>query len=79
YRNIDKTTDLVTGKLVEVTEKLEKCPNCGELNPAAIKFCPKCGAATVHKEEIPAAAKCSNCGAKNSIKDIFCSNCGNPL
>ncbi len=50
YRNVDKTTDLITGRLTEVAEGREnkedmsvKCGNCGIENENTDKFCSNCG------------------------------------
>lgn len=80
YTNIDKLTDLLTGKIAEVSGELRRCPNCEEMNPSDSKFCKKCGAAlTPTTEAKPKTKTCPNCNATLPDDAKFCSECGTRL
>lgn len=82
YRSSDKITNLITGKMAEVTEEATKCPQCGETNPSTVKFCSSCGADLESVRKAVQGATplhCSKCGAENSPDAKFCQNCGASL
>lgn len=81
YKNIDKLTDLITGKVAEATGELSACPNCGEMNPSDSAFCKKCGATLTPTaaEAGPKTKTCPNCGETLSGNAEFCNACGTKL
>lgn len=54
-----------------IDEPLVRCIQCGQENPAAARFCMRCGTAL--------ARRCPSCGAANRLEAQFCVRCGAPL
>ena len=77
-------------KIAELEEQLrvirgqDKCPSCGKIVPAGVKFCPNCGgkieqpaAAEQPAAEQPAAQNaCARCGQPLEEGAAFCTSCG---
>lgn len=62
---------------MSVKEESKKCPKCGAIIGASLKFCSECGANT--REEQKASAKCSACGAEFKAGTKFCPDCGKKI
>ncbi len=59
-----------------VNQKVEKCPNCGNVIPENAKFCLECGTKVEKLSENEII--CPKCGCKTA-KGKFCSECGAKL
>jgi class 3 adenylate cyclase/tetratricopeptide (TPR) repeat protein len=54
----------------------QRCPSCGEENPARFKLCGFCGTSLA---PVPETVVCANCGEENPSRFRLCGFCGTPL
>ncbi len=59
-----------------MTEGQIACQHCHQLNPAANRFCTRCGQPLL---VAAAAPVCRACGSQNKPGTRFCTRCGQPL
>ncbi|MFW8051903.1 zinc ribbon domain-containing protein [Vagococcus fluvialis] len=57
---------------------MNKCNNCGHLNPKDGKFCEECGSSLL-EVSVSLPSDCPSCGAVNDSGAKFCESCGHNL
>lgn len=77
---LDKTSvktpqEAQPAQAVQVAAKI-RCPKCGTLADAGMKFCPQCG---TRLDQPVAPTNCPKCGAKLPAGAKFCPDCGEKI